>query len=123
MKRTQDRTHRNRSPLIAPKSTGVPDTTFIYVIKSLHAVKIGKAANLYIRLSNLRVDNPHNPELVRYWTVPLAIADRVDVYTRHELAENWICGDWYGVAGEDAVAAVERMIDAMTELHLKRSAA
>jgi len=123
MKRTGDRTHRNRAPLIAPKSTGIPDTTFIYVIKSLCAVKIGKAANLYIRFSNLRVDNPHDPELVRHWTVPLAIADRVDLYTRQEFGEKWICGDWYEIPADDAIAAVERVIAAMSELHLGRTAA
>ena len=102
------RTHL--TPLTGPKRAA-EGNTHIYVIKSLHLVKVGLADGLYGRLSNVRVNNPHSPELVKFWELEAARAKRVDVLARDLLSEHHHCGDWYAVAPEIAIAAVEKMID------------
>lgn len=108
-----------RPPLRAPAEP--PEGhTFIYVIQSLEYCKIGKAANLYIRLSNIRVDNPHEPKLIAYWPVAKELAERIEKGSHSVVWDDRYAGDWFKITPELAVATVEKHLAFIAEIEEQR---
>jgi hypothetical protein len=104
-----------RPPLRAPAEP--PEgMTFVYVIQSLQYCKIGMAANLYIRLSNIRVDNPHSPILIRHWPVMKERAERIEKGAQSVVWDRRTAGDWFEITPELAVETVEKHIAFVAEI-------
>jgi hypothetical protein len=100
-----------------PQAPSAPDATFLYIVRSGDLVKIGYAANLYIRLSNLRVDNPHGVEMVDCREMSKAMAKDVERFVHRALRAKRASGEWFAVPADEALAHVERVAAIFGDLY------
>jgi hypothetical protein len=112
----------NRPPLRAPSEPSKPDHCFVYGIQSLHAVKVGISGNLYLRLSNIRVDNPHSPILLFHFEMPKRLALHLEARMKTDFHELRLVGDWFNITPEAALEAVERLKKDIEETAAQRAA-
>lgn len=83
---------------------------FLYLIRSGHLVKIGRASNMRMRLSNLCVDNPHGVELVAYYEVPRLVGKHIELLMHAIFADLNPDGEWFEIPPEQAQSAIEKLI-------------
>jgi hypothetical protein len=100
-----------------PRHPGKEGNTHLYVVGCLDAVKIGFAADLYMRLNNLRVDNPNITDFAAYYEMPKRAAQDVERFVHLALAEQRIGGEWFRVPMELALAEVDRIAAIVKSLY------
>lgn len=100
-----------------PTAPTTKDGTFVYVVEVDSAVKVGYAANLYVRFSNLRVDNPFEAKLEAYWEMPKKVALDVERFVHIALAAKHIRGEWFDLPAKEALPHVERIKGLVLQLY------
>lgn len=94
-----------------------PANTHVYVVEVNHATKVGFAANLYVRVSNLRTDSPFPVTVVAYYELPKEMGKDVERFVHMALDDSHIRGEWFDVPAAEAKAQVERVIWLVRELY------
>lgn len=100
-----------------PEFTADPNGVFLYIIRSADLVKIGYAGNLYLRLSNLKVNNPHGVELVAHYEMARDMAKEVERFVHRAFKVHSEGGEWFRVTVEQALARVQRVHVLLKELY------
>lgn len=97
------------TPRLPRQPVGGLEATFVYLIKDSDRVKIGRASNLRIRFSNVRVDNSR-AEMVAFYELPRMIGKHLELLLHAVFAEHNPNGEWFDIEPERAKAALETMI-------------
>ena len=71
--------------------------TFIYAISSNGLVKIGRSSNLRLRVSNIRVDNPHSVEVLAYHEVPRLVGKHIELLLHAVFDLHYAGGEWFNI--------------------------
>lgn len=106
------------------KLPGVPtikDHTYLYVVEVGEMVKVGYAANLYIRLSNLRTDNPFEARMEAFWEMPKKVVLDVERFVHIALAAKHVRGEWFDLPAKDVLPHVERIKGLVLQLYTSPS--
>lgn len=102
-----------RPPLPAVPTS--PDRTFVYIAQIHDFVKIGMAANLYVRMSNMQVDSPYPVTVVSHYEVAKELARRIEKYAHVSFAEHRVSGEWFAISPQAAQDMVAKMIGFVVE--------
>jgi hypothetical protein len=100
-----------------PTAPTLKDHTYLYVVEVLATVKVGYATNLYVRFSNLRVDNPLEAKLAAYWEMPKRVALDVERFVHIALDARHVRGEWFDLPAKEALPHVERIRDLVSQLY------
>lgn len=98
------------APPRLPDTASAADRHYVYVVAAGGQSKIGYTTNLRLRLSNIRVDNPHATDVRFYVDLPMRVGRHLEQLIKASLNPLCIGGEWFAVPPDAMADLVKRIV-------------